>query len=79
MTEIEAQRKWCPFSRVSLITAAGGAAAANRNLRGALMHQAETYGPNSANCIGTQCMAWRRSAFDNNRGSCGLVSGEGEA
>lgn len=46
MTEEEARKHWCPFSRLS-----GGNSAFNRGLDG------KTY--DETNCIASECMAWR--------------------
>lgn len=45
LTEEEAQKRWCPFSRMML----GDNGAYNRDWRDI----------NSTNCIASQCMAWR--------------------
>jgi hypothetical protein len=54
MTEDEAKTKWCPMARVSLPHAdeCGWQGPANRD-----PYKSSTY--NGANCIGSECMAWR--------------------
>lgn len=52
MTEQEAKTKWCPFARVGSETT--GLGSINRDMR---------KGPafDGAQCIGSGCMAWRKS------------------
>ena len=56
MTEDEAKTKWCPFARNAGVTTreTGAAVSVNRDGR-------EHYGTENVNCIGSACMAWRRS------------------
>ena len=60
MTELDAQKKWCPFSKVAVASGKGYSPGApfgyNRN-----MHQDEKDNgcPTAARCIASHCMAWR--------------------
>jgi len=66
MTEEQALRKWCPFSRVD-----NTHVTPNRNIYGDILH--------GSNCIASQCMMWR--VLDNQKnlpqekkqGFCGLA------
>lgn len=55
MTEEEARKKWCPFSRLVVITENGQSAAMNRVVLGEGTEEQETVTP----CIASDCMAWR--------------------
>lgn len=58
MTEDEAKTKWCPFARVGSENT--GLGSINRDMQvGAKLSQAE--------CVGSACMAWRRSAASQER------------
>jgi hypothetical protein len=69
MTEEEAKKKWCPQSRVGFP-------------KSSLNRFSDGDFPQSSNCIGSNCMAWRY--FPNNvprdekpHGYCGLAGKDG--
>lgn len=66
MTEAEARKKWCPFSRVAHFDFAS-----NRHPDGAPERE--------GHCLASSCMAWRtitRSDPDVHLGYCGLAGKE---
>lgn len=72
MTEDEAKKKWCPFSRILLENGTVGAA----------VNRYEGV-PEAARCLGSACMAWRWSrqrpinTDQLSSGYCGLAGGRG--
>lgn len=56
MTDDEAKRMWCPFTRAT---------------EGHMDH-ATGIAPGYAGCLGSKCMAWRRSA-ETGVGYCGMA------
>lgn len=86
LTEQEAMTKWCPLSRVIVITPQGGASspAFNRTLQAEpskVMASGATPEvtlslPESTQCAASGCAMWRwldREAIENRRGFCGLA------
>ena len=76
--ESEARDKWCPFSRVMLVTGTpNGMVAVSGNRMNAppqdIAAQAEARNPKDARCIGSRCMAWRYADDSVMAGSCGLA------
>jgi len=55
MTESEAKKKWCPFTRVLNTLSIGGHSDTSFNRR------QDDWMPLGACCIGSGCMAWRHS------------------
>ncbi len=70
MTEDEAKKKWCPFSRqVAVVSREVGASVATAN-----RDSGEHYGVQNVNCIGSQCMAWTsRAVLGLSVGDCRLM------
>lgn len=65
VAEPTATHKWCPFARVLYIN-------------GAFNRLATGKSPESAHCIGSECMAWRWfGAGEPEGGYCGLAGREG--
>lgn len=59
MTEDEAKTKWCPFVRTGLVSGSGGVAV-NHSIDGD-DPEAPFSVHEQTRCIGSGCMAWRRS------------------
>lgn len=70
MNQVEAKKRWCPFSRV-----AGDVVAYNRITPYAGAHRfVEEQFPTSSYCVGSACMAWRPGEAKNGSGGyCGLA------
>lgn len=57
LTEAEARTKWCPFSRYSV----GGDTHGNRWKQSLPEDEPHALNPVPCRCIGSDCMAWRRT------------------
>lgn len=64
MTEQEAKRRWCPFSRVN-----SGETSYNRYNE----IDPKFSGPIGTACLASGCMAWRWHSFERRDGFCGLA------
>ena len=82
VTEDEAKTKWCPFARVVAGNRGNGGVltdilpASNRTRA---VNEGATYITDAAMCIGSACMAWRKSGLEQRDGEfvdtgyCGLA------
>lgn len=76
LSEDEARTKWCPWARVltgDYETQKSYFVPAHNRV-GFPEHKGQR--PQAANCIGTNCMAWRKLGQDSNKkemGCCGLA------
>lgn len=64
MTENDAKEKWCPLARVAMVHCDAGNEFIGAINRAAVM-EAEV------NCIGSDCMAWRKAMGNPRYGYCG--------
>lgn len=64
MTEEEAKKKWCPMVRFSPL---------NRDDN---TYYSTTTREGGGNCIGSDCMMWKRTYENTTNGYCGLGGGK---
>lgn len=74
MTEDEAKKKWCPFSRTGIYVGTGGIAV-NRHVADEPGGREGAF--DETRCLGSGCMAWRLRMGNEHYGYCGLANDDG--